>query len=1567
MKTKMNPARGGASTSKKLLAAIAVLAVAFVVFAAIPAVDVTGDGAGTTEGVTKANPTEITDFTGFTNALANGGDYILKNDISGTIDGAKTVSKSVSIDLNGKTIVLTGGNIITASGCTLEFKSTDKVGTLKYNGFSSTTNAALSADASGILTLDSIKFETNGSAVYPYGDASKATIKNSEIVAGAYAVGTNNAKTGTNKLSIEIENSTLTTNGEVKDNATVMINAQGVTLSIKNSTLTGDRQTLFVRAGTATVENTQINFNDAFTGKISAAEGKWGTGNEVASAAVVVGDKGCDNAYAGTAKLTLKGGEIKATSGTAVVTSTDANTGYELIIGNETATKVSIGSNSVSITGLKAVETGFSISEGSVVITGSMTATDANSRIAQAEGDVVLKDLTITTGILTIDKVVGVQGDLAVASGATVAVADKATLTVASGATMSVSGTLTISEKATVTVAGNLEGQGTFDNKGVVESLNGGNITAEVGGKMTSRTDDSQMENVSIEGTVKGTDNVFDKDQLATVKGNSVMAEDSKLVINGKLYIPEGATLTLMPGAQLVLQNNAVLEVEGKLIIEEPYDSKVAKIDVVSGKIIVSGSIEDGGEINVTSGSVEIKADGAVIVGEAGKLVSSKVSVEESATLQINGALGATTVENAGTVIFDSMVASENVTINMKNGGAVDVKNLTLKDDGAVTVKDGENTAVLKANVTPESTPVAPAYVAAVISGVTVTEQITSKTEGGNTVYTYVMDISGNAVVDYVYVASGSKDEIKGTVEATITLTGSSVGKSGITVTGALTVGENVTLNNAGKLTVSATVDASKGAFVNKATIESTETAGNLTVTGEGKVVVKALIADGTVNAARYVTGTGSDKLYNYVTLDAALAAANAGTTKDIAVLGEQALTASATLPKDVKLDLKDATVKIGEDAKATGVTLTVASGASVKNAPASIAVYGTVYAEKKTDIDSAVREKLTEGADVYSEELNEKGQTVRDGWAKWTNIAAALIEAPEGSVVKITKNPMEIKTDLTIPEKITLDTNGKNVIVSPGVTITVNGTLSITNDGNTFVLSKKTNDKDAAKIVLNGDIVSNDAIRFIDDAETPAEVVIGAAYYSITTKNITKYYATTVEKAAPLASTVDEQKITLKGAELTVSDVSFEGKSVDEPAAVVVEAKKLTVSSITLANAKIEFTGGQTFQGTIKDAAGSIVLKGTAGSAAITTDKETTTPAVSFSVESGKALAVSGNFTGGKDAVVFSGAVSVKSGKIDNAKVEGTLTVAGNATITKIVVNGTVSIDAGVVLTTDYAEVFGTIAGAAKTADKAEGKISVKTMYIGFAKSDITTGASASVTGDITLTDHAVAAPGTTVPEAFTKDDSVYNTTVLKVKGEVYATVYSVDGCRDKLETINPHVENAYCAGWYDKDGSADNKTFPNVDEAEAKIVYDIYKIVLKADEGIADVYLNGQAMFYGLVSDDNNTGGYYYAYTAKVSAGDYKVTYTLKNGWSGEAKLTGENVTGTSFKATGTPTGNDTTIQLVYQLSGVEKSGYVEPVTPSEDNGNDGLTITDYLLIVLVVLIVIMAVIVAMRLMRS
>ena len=1550
------------------MAAIAVLAVALVALAAIPAVDA-GDANEGTETSSEGGAA-----TYYVNATGDD-----SKDGKTEVDAFKTLNKAIEAVNNGDTIVLLS-DMVAAN-------EEDKVGEFKQTGL----------ECNNVLQITkAVTIESK--------EGQKYTIP--------FGLGINIVSQNTSQGTLTLKNLNIAPADSkyclmASENIRASIVVDGCSFTVKPAAAGTDTQTAAIYLYQTTYDTTV----KGCTFSIGADKG-----NQYASAVMIwngneiILENNTVNGYARFANIDgSKTVSIKDNTGTNMV--------GPLTIGDDVKGGMFVNIATTQLNGkaqryIESFEmTGNSISGDSGFIPAQIYPSTTNPTGVTkftADCDLVVKGPLKVNGQMKVDGNITTQSEvdnvvpsIAVEENGELTIPAKKTLTIEKSTSMEVEGKLTVAEKATVTVSGDLSGQGTIDNKGVVESLNGGNITAEdiKGNQPTSRTDDSDMENVTIEGTVKGTDNVFDKDQLATVKGNSVMAEGSKLVVNGKLYIPKDATLTILNGAELELKNNAVLEVEGKLVIEEPYDGKTAKVTVTSGKIVVSGTVENGAEINVTSGSVDIQADGILIVGETGKLVSSKVSVEESGTLQVNGALGETAVENAGTIVFDSEVASENVTIVMKNGGAVNVKNLALKENGTVTIQDGKNTIVLKADTVTlkkvkdengqEQDVEVPsgAYPAAIISGVTVTEQIT---QNKDKTYTYVMDIAGNAAVSYVYVAAADENEPEvDTVKASITLsTATDAGeKDGIAVTGALTVGENLTLANAGKLTVSAAVDASKGAFVNKATINSTETKGTLTVAGEGKVVVKTEINDGTVNAARYVTGTGTDKLYNYVTLDAALAAANAGETKDIAVLGNQALTASATVPKDVKVDLKGAkTVSIGKDAEASDVTLTVAKGASVKNQPtdkdASILVYGTVYAEDKSNIDSAVREMLTEGADVYSEELNERGQAVRDGWAKWTNIATALIEAPENTVVKITKD-LEIKADLTIPEKVTLDTNNFNVTVFPGVTVTDNGTLLITNNGNTFVLSNAVKNNDgsektpAAKIVLNGEIVSNEEIELLkgtyakntDGTEsvtaTEDKFIVGAAYYSMTVKNVTKYYATTVEKAAPLASTVDEQTITIKGDKLTVGDVAFEGKSVEEPATVSIEAKELKAASITLANTKIVFAGGQTFDGTIKDAAGSIVLKGTAGKAA-----EGSNAAVTFTVESGEAFAVSGDFTVDKDATVFSGAVSLKSGTISKAKVEGTLTVAGNAAITTIVVNGTVSIDAGVTFTVTDAEAFGTIAGAAKTTDKSEGKLVVTTMYIGFAKDDITVGATASVTGAIQLKDHAVAAPGTTVPEAFTAENSEYMTTVLKVNGEVYATVYSVavvsdSGCKDKLSTINPHVEDARFDGWYSGNDDVSDKTFPEVKEAEAKVVYDIYKIVIKADEGIADVYLNGQAMYYGYVYADDNKGAYY-AYTATVSAGDYKVTYTLKNGWSGDAKLSGDNVTGMSFKASGTPAKGQDDIQLVYQLTGIEKSGYVEPVEPSDDK-DDGMTITDYLLIILVVLIVVLAIIVAMRLMRS
>ena len=76
-------------------------------------------------------------------------------------------------------------------------------------------------------------------------------------------------------------------------------------------------------------------------------------------------------------------------------------------------------------------------------------------------------------------------------------------------------------------------------------------------------------------------------------------------------------------------------------------------------------------------------------------------------------------------------------------------------------------------------------------------------------------------------------------------------------------------------------------------------------------------------------------------------------------------------------------------------------------------------------------------------------------------------------------------------------------------------------------------------------------------------------------------------------------------------------------------------------------------------------------------------------------------------------------------------------------------------------------------------------------------------------------------------------------------------------------------------------------------------------------------------------------------------------------------EKVTGTEFTAGGTFNSEDNTVEYSIILQGIVKApAETAPVVEDKDEGMD---LTDILLIVLVVLIVIMAIIVALRMMRS
>ena len=142
---------------------------------------------------------------------------------------------------------------------------------------------------------------------------------------------------------------------------------------------------------------------------------------------------------------------------------------------------------------------------------------------------------------------------------------------------------------------------------------------------------------------------------------------------------------------------------------------------------------------------------------------------------------------------------------------------------------------------------------------------------------------------------------------------------------------------------------------------------------------------------------------------------------------------------------------------------------------------------------------------------------------------------------------------------------------------------------------------------------------------------------------------------------------------------------------------------------------------------------------------------------------------------------------------------------------------------------------------------------------------------------------------------------------------------------------------------------------------IYDC-DIFFSVCEGIDNVYIDGVLAVADGYSDQR-------AYVL-VNAGEHTVSYTLSNGYSGEATMLVNDKKVTGYKFTASGDFDKTSYKII--LQGIEKSGYVPespdvpaPVEPTEKD--DSLGITEYLLIVLVVLAAILVVVVAIRMMRS
>ena len=1253
---------------------------------------------------------------------------------------------------------------------------------------------------------------------------------------------------------------------------------------------------------------------------------------------------------------------------------------------------ISFNGSSAVISGLKAGAK-VTISAASIHINGVLTPADASGNIV-VSGEATVSGtldkgvtLTINTGAkVTVNDNLTINGKLVVKEDSSNA-ANSGTVIIDNGKK------LIIGKDGSAVVGGTItpqtNGTGAIENAGTITITNkDADVTANVSGTGNVDTSGAQSEG-GISGEWKTT-TTYTKFQTVTLLGNTTLTAGTVITIEGTLVIPEGTTLVIEDGAQLIvsggfgkIQNAGTIEVQsngtstvagglvndgaliensGSIVLNYNVDDSTTDFkftETTKASFILSGKLDNTGDINVGEQSYFNVGTGADFVNK-GTVVSKGM---------ISG-----TIKNESTVTVEGTISVSLTVNNIADGATVDVVSAIALETGSVIVNN--DIELSKPSDVKEYTEDSETTLALdkqfAVKGLTVSSTLIKDTKNSTTtktIYDRYNVLAGTLTINQV----NDYESAPGTIDALVTLTadGNSVVKDNLDIPAGVTLSiTGVTTPSAyGTFVVEGTVVEVKGevsyTYKNGTATDSNKTSSIGSITIDSNAVLKV---SGSITSANALTPTTKinatyykvDAMTNPVVAEkhvyTTFAPAVASGAKKITVYGENKVSENVSVPAGVTITV-EGKLTIDKDA-----TIIVADGAKmIDGTSGSVKVEGTLTFDAFKTGD-----KL--GNTVISEVViqGEKDRT-------YTNLANAIAKAQSGSTITLS-GPADITSDLTIPEGIKIDTKEYKVTVGKNATLTVDGELFLNGASSTLTLEDPASefDKDGA-VVVNGVISSTEGFNSKVFLGTDGYVIPGA-YYSMTEKTNTTYYVTPVADAAKLISTVDDQKVTIDGKEVATGDVAFTG--VDGTATVIVNTK-LTAASITLDNAKLVLNAGKKISATVTNGVGTVVLKGTVG----TSDMNI----VSSGADDSKKITIDGVFvvstaTGSTVKMTVDGTVNFANFNVDKMTVDGTAVVAEGKTlnVATLIVNGTVTVSKDATLTsTVLAEVKGTIAVAQKSADEPkEGKFIAKDLYIGTTK-DATknaVAATASVTGKVSVDNILVAAAGVTVPEAFTAEDSTYINTAFYVGNGLYITVYAKNPNTTPITDFGASKDNAKFKGWSTVDGDSTKKVSDSVyigakDKVYALFDEKIYMVTVVFGAGIENVAIDGN-----LVSADT-TG----AYVVKdLKAGTHTVTYSLSNNYSGTATLTvnGEKQSGMTFIASGTdynypadaPTDAKKYVNYTLQLSGVTASGYAPAPTPAPSTGDDdGLSITDYLLIVLVILIVIMAIIVAMRLMRS
>lgn len=238
-------------------------------------------------------------------AIMDGMPAVLSADAN--VDSAVLDRAGADIDLNGRELKIGGTTpIVLNSSKSISLKD----GTLVLENQNS-RRVGIAICEGGNLELNDVNMTATDVSMVVDKGTNKATVDIIDSVITStdnYILSTNagNPETGADVV-INIKNSTLI--AQNSDSTAVLMNVPG-TLNIEDSHLEANRQGLIVRCGNATVNNSTVKSN-VTTDVIQQNSwdyydnNKWGSGNEVPVAAVVVGNRGAEGAISYPYNATL--------------------------------------------------------------------------------------------------------------------------------------------------------------------------------------------------------------------------------------------------------------------------------------------------------------------------------------------------------------------------------------------------------------------------------------------------------------------------------------------------------------------------------------------------------------------------------------------------------------------------------------------------------------------------------------------------------------------------------------------------------------------------------------------------------------------------------------------------------------------------------------------------------------------------------------------------------------------------------------------------------------------------------------------------------------------------------------------------------------------------------------------------------------------------------------------------------------------------------------------------------------------------------------------------------------